>query len=290
MTLLDDAGSDDPAAVRELASRYLAFVNHAFERTSGRFRNFLSYGRQWLEPAGSEDSHGRALWALGTVVGRATDPGRQSLASDLFHAAIPSVTTFTSPRAWAYTLLAIDEYLRAFQGDSSVEALRLVLAERLLGLFQRTRRENWYWFEDSVTYCNARLSQALIVAGSRMQREEMTEAGMRSLEWLVDLQASPRRPSISSRLKPAPPRPRVSRRTASAKTDAGRSMGGEPSTGSSDRTTSTSGSTTPRPVAAAMASIRIASTRTRAPRPPCPFCWRSARCGPATGWRVNPHS
>jgi glycosyltransferase involved in cell wall biosynthesis len=190
MTLLDDGGWDDPQMVRALASRYLAFISHAFERRSGRFRNFLSYARQWLEPCGSHDSHGRALWALGAVVGRAGHPGRHSLAGDLFHAALPAVTTFTSPRAWAYALLGIDEYLRAFQGDSTVEAQRLNLAERLLGLFQRASRPDWPWFEDSVTYCNGRLSQALIVSGDRLHRPDMTGAGMRSLEWLVSLQSS----------------------------------------------------------------------------------------------------
>ena len=182
MTLLEDAGWDDPTVVRALARRYLAFASHAFDRTSGRFRNFLSDGRHWLEPCGSEDSHGRTLWALGAVVGRAGDPGRHSLAGDLFDAALPAVTTFTSPRAWAYALLGIDEYLRAFQGDSTVEARRVELADRLLGLFQRTSRPDWPWFEDSLTYCNGRLSQALIVSGDRMHRRDMIDAGMRSLE------------------------------------------------------------------------------------------------------------
>ncbi len=190
MTLLDDTGTEDPPVVRALASRYLAFVSHAFDRSAGRFRNFLSYARQWIEPAGSEDSHARALWALGAVVGRAGDPGRHSLAGDLFQAATPAVPAFTSPRAWAYVLLGIDEYLRAFQGDSGVQAFRAALADRLLGLFQRTSRPDWPWFEDSATYCNARLSQALIVSGSRMNRKDMSEAGLRSLEWLVSLQRS----------------------------------------------------------------------------------------------------
>jgi len=190
VTFLEEAGSDDPVAVRALASRYLGFVSYAFDRSSGRFRNFLSYGRQWLEPQGSEDSHGRAIWALGAVVGRANDPGRHSLAGDLFHAALPAVTTFTSPRAWAYALLGIDEYLHAFQGDSSVEALREDLTTRLFDLFQRSSGRDWSWFEDSVTYCNARLSQALIVSGARMRRTEIVEAGLRSLEWLVSLQLS----------------------------------------------------------------------------------------------------
>jgi glycosyltransferase involved in cell wall biosynthesis len=191
MSLLEEAGSDDPAVVRALGSRYLAFVSHAFDRATGRFRNFLSYARHWLEPCGSEDSHGRALWALGAIVGRAGDPGRQSLAGDLFHAASPAVTTFTSPRAWAYALLGFDEYLKAFQGDSTAAARRDELADRLFGLFERTSRPDWPWFEDSVTYCNSRLSQALIVSGDRMNRSDMLDAGMRSLDWLISVQSSP---------------------------------------------------------------------------------------------------
>jgi hypothetical protein len=142
MTLLEETGTDDPAAVRALASRYLGFVNYAFNRSSGRFRNFLSYSRQWLEPYGSEDSQGRALWALGAVVGRANDPGRHSLAGDLFHGALPATATFTSPRAWAYVLLGIEEYLRAFQGDSTVEGLREDLATRLFGLLSERAPRN----------------------------------------------------------------------------------------------------------------------------------------------------
>lgn len=191
MTLLDDAGSDAPAAVRALTARYLAFVNYAFDGASGHFRNFLSYSRHWPETNGSEDSHGRAIWALGAVVGRAGDPGRQTLAGELFHAARPALTTFTSPRAWAYGLLGIDEYLRAFQGDSTVSALRADLAQRLLDLFERTHGPDWPWFEDSLTYCNARLPQALIVSGSHMHRPDMVGTGLRALEWLVSVQLSP---------------------------------------------------------------------------------------------------
>jgi glycosyltransferase involved in cell wall biosynthesis len=193
MALLEEGGCDDPVAVRALGSRYLAFVSHAFDRPAGRFRNFLSYSRHWLEPCGSEDSHGRALWALGTIIGRASDPGRQSLASELFHAAMPALTAFTSPRAWAYALLGLDEYLKAFQGDTAAQARRQDLAGRLFGLFERTSRPGWPWFEDSVTYCNGRLSQALIISGDRMQRADMLEAGMRSLDWLIALQSSPDR-------------------------------------------------------------------------------------------------
>jgi len=190
MALVEDAGAEDGKIVRALAARYLAFVSHAFDSAHGRFRNFMSYARQWVEERGSEDSHGRALWALGTVVGRSSDPGKQSLGGELFHAALPSVAAFTSPRAWAFTLLGIDEYLRAFEGDSNVQAVRTLLAQRLLDLFRRSSGSKWPWFEDRVTYSNARLPQALIVSGAWMEDEEMTDAGTRSLQWLADIQCS----------------------------------------------------------------------------------------------------
>jgi glycosyltransferase involved in cell wall biosynthesis len=188
MTLLEDDGSDDPKLVRRLASRYLAFVSNAFNVPLGRFRNFMSHARVWREEQGSEDSHGRALWALGTVVGRSADPGRHSLAGALFHAALPAVSRFSSPRAWAFALLGIEQYLRAFEGDRNVQASGKAIAERLLGLFQRTDRPEWPWFENSVTYCNARLPQALIATASWTGNAEMAATGLRSLEWLTTIQ------------------------------------------------------------------------------------------------------
>jgi glycosyltransferase involved in cell wall biosynthesis len=187
---IEDSGTDERAVVAELGARYLAFVSHAFNRKSGRFRNFMSYARGWTEPFGSEDSHGRALWALGTVVGRSHSPGTRSLSSDLFHAALPAVLDFGSPRAWAYTLLGIDRYLGAFTGDRVVESVREVLADRLMALYESTSGPEWHWFEESVTYCNARLPEALIVSGMGMQRPTMIAAGITSLAWLMSTHRS----------------------------------------------------------------------------------------------------
>jgi hypothetical protein len=166
MTLVEESGSNDPRLVRSLTSRYLAFVSHAFNREAGRFRNFMSHPRLWLEERGSEDSHGRALWALGTVVGCSSDPGRQSLSGALFHSALPAVAELSSPRAWAYALLGIEQYLRAFEGDRHVQTAGREIAERLFQLFRRTNEPYWPWCENRVTYCNARLPQAMIATAA----------------------------------------------------------------------------------------------------------------------------
>jgi hypothetical protein len=103
---------------------------------------------------------------------------------------LPVVDGFSSPRAWAFVLLGIDEYLRAFQGDTHVQAVRTALAERLLALYRRSCSPEWPWFEDRVTYCNARLPHALIVSGARMGDKAMLDAGLESLGWLASIQRS----------------------------------------------------------------------------------------------------
>jgi glycosyltransferase involved in cell wall biosynthesis len=188
-TMLEETPVEPLRSVRALSSRYLAFVNHAFDEERGRFRSFMDYSRHWIVGRDSEDCHGRALWALGSVVGRTSNLAMRRLAGPLFHEALPASTELTSPRAWAYALLGIDGYLRAFQGESGVQAVMTELTERLLVLFRTTATEAWPWFEDRLTYCNARLAQALIVAGARMRCEEATTTGLRALEWLCTVQS-----------------------------------------------------------------------------------------------------
>ena len=184
----------DPAAVQatELAPRYLAFLWHAYNPEHGRFRNFLAYDRCWREECGSEDSHGRALWAVGTVIGRSNQAGLVGVANRLFTQALPSVEHFTSPRAWAYTLIAIHEYLRRFLGDSGVQKMREMLARRLMGLYERQSSSDWLWFEDRLTYSNASLPHALLLSGHGLGLSDMFTAGLRSLAWLTDIQRSGR--------------------------------------------------------------------------------------------------
>jgi glycosyltransferase involved in cell wall biosynthesis len=174
----------------ELATRYLAFIAYAFNPETGRFRNFMDYQRNWLEKSGSDDSHGRTLWALGTVLGRSAVPSLRGIAGGLFEQALPAIHTTTSPRAWAFALLGIHEYLRRFEGDRLVNGIRDELAERLLRLYRTCRSDEWCWFEDRLTYCNAVLPHAMLMCGQWISNPEMTEIGLESLHWLAELQQS----------------------------------------------------------------------------------------------------
>jgi hypothetical protein len=190
--LLDDLGGTPPyASLNGLSSTYLAFLACALNRDTGHFRNFMSFDRRWLEPAGSEDSHGRALWALGIGAARPQRKGQSILCADLFEAALANVESFSSPRAWAFTLLGIHEYLREYPASSRAKAAREVLVADLIRLWKQCATDHWPWFEPGATYDNVRLCQALLLNGRAMGHEEAFRIGIESLRWLVSIQKTP---------------------------------------------------------------------------------------------------
>jgi glycosyltransferase involved in cell wall biosynthesis len=185
--LLEELGNSEAF---NLSSRYLAFVWNAFNVETGRFRNFMDYQRRWLEDVGSDDAHGRALWALGTVLGHSDTPTLHNMAGRLFEKALPAMLETTSPRAWSFALFGIHEYLQRFAGDRRANQVMEELAGRLLDLYQSHRSDEWRWYEDVLTYCNAVLPHALLICGQSLRNSSMADAGLESLEWLADLQRS----------------------------------------------------------------------------------------------------
>jgi glycosyltransferase involved in cell wall biosynthesis len=185
--LLDELGNSESFG---LASRYLAFLGFAFNVQNKRFRNVMDYQRKWAEDTGSDDSHGRALWALGTVLSHSTTPSFNSMAGWLFEQALPSILVTTSPRAWAFALIGISEYSQKFSGDRMANQVSEELAGRLLRLYQSNRSKDWRWFERGLTYCNAALSHALLICGKSIPNGAMADAGLESLHWLAGLQSA----------------------------------------------------------------------------------------------------
>ncbi len=184
-TLLELLGTEQST---EMATRYLAFVMYGFNPETKRFRNFMNYQRHWLEESGSDDSHGRTLWALGTVLGRSNKYSLQQMAGALFEQALPAILETTSPRAWAFAIIGIHEYLRRYSGDRMVNQIRNTLGDQLLDLYQRSKSEGWLWYEEKLTYCNAILPQAMLMCGQWTSNDAMKQAGLESLQWLTAIQ------------------------------------------------------------------------------------------------------
>jgi glycosyltransferase involved in cell wall biosynthesis len=171
-----------------LSASYLSFLTHAFNPSTARFRNFMSYDRRWMETEGSEDSQGRALWALGVAVERAPNRGQLAAATSLFNMALPAAETFIHPRAAALALIGVNAYLGRFAGSTGAKRAAKVLSRRILRAFRTYATDDWYWFEDILTYDNGKLAQALMTTGTVLEHPRMVQAGVKALEWLTDVQ------------------------------------------------------------------------------------------------------
>ena len=184
---------DAPKRVRGLAKTYAAFLRYAFDTRTARFHNFLDVNRRWIDECGSEDCHGRAIWALGTAVGRSVHWSFQAMAELLFARALPAATKFTSPRAWAFSLIGIDEFLNGQKHDPLAKLAKDVredLTTKLVSIFDQVATPGWTWFEEGLTYDNAKLPHALIVSGCASGKASVYDRGIQALRWLVGIQTS----------------------------------------------------------------------------------------------------
>jgi hypothetical protein len=176
--------------LNERTATYAAFLNHAFDRQHGWFHKFMSFDRHWLDKAGSEDCQGQSLWSLGMCVAQAGHGSFQQLAAELFEQALPMAAQFTSPRAWAFALIGIGEYLRRFGGDRRAGQIRESLTAKLMQRYADAATDEWQWFEEVVSYANAKLPHAMILSGGCMNDGAMVELGLKTLRWLVKIQTS----------------------------------------------------------------------------------------------------
>ena len=179
------------ASVTDLSAIYLSFLDDAFNPDAGRFRNFMSYERKWLEEVGSEDSHGRALWALGVMAGWGRSKGQIAVATELFRNALPALETFGDSRAIAFPILGIQAYLRRNDDDRHVWEILRSLGDRLSARFTYYATKDWNWHEDLLAYDNGRLPQALMACGRATQNDDMVSLGIDVLKWLRDVQLDP---------------------------------------------------------------------------------------------------
>lgn len=169
---------------------YASFVQHAWNPDLRRFRNFMAFDRRWCEDVGSDDSNGRALWALGHTVERAQDPALREWARMWFDEVHPIFTAMDYPRTLAFAMLGAAAMVRTDPGHAGAMALIERGGTVLHNLLQASRRPDWAWFEAMLGYDNPRLSQALIEAGLLRQRSDWVAAGLETLDWIATQQTA----------------------------------------------------------------------------------------------------
>lgn len=187
MHRLEAVGARSPET-EALALTYAAFVNHAWNDAAGRFRNFMAYDRRWLEEAGSDDSVARAWWSVAVTAAEAGSPALRRWARALAARAAPHMDGFSALRTYAFLILGLTSLVRADPTLGRERALLKRLAGALVEVLAGSEDGGWCWFEDHLTYDNARLPEALLRAGPLLDDETLTTAGLKSLAWLCGRQ------------------------------------------------------------------------------------------------------
>jgi glycosyltransferase involved in cell wall biosynthesis len=181
----------DPRLTPNWLPVYAGFVEHAWNPDTGRFRNFMNFDRSWKEHAGSEDSCGRAVWALGLAAVNAPEASFRIWARKLYERVIEPLSQLRSPRAQAFMMLGTAALAEADPADPLLSRLLARWGDGLLGLWSEYRQLHWDWFEPVLAYDNARLPEALIRAGLAIGREDFVERGVACLTWLAGQQTTP---------------------------------------------------------------------------------------------------
>ena len=188
MSAMDDL---DPVERDKWTTIYASFVQYAWNPDERRFRNFMNFDRTWCEDVGSEDSNGRAIWALGVTARDGKDPKHRDWARNMFDATASLALDLGSLRAQSFAMLGAAAMLEASPGHELARSILERFPDDHLALLAEARRPEWQWFEIVLAYDNARLPQALIVAGQALERQDLIDCGLETLDWIVAKQTSP---------------------------------------------------------------------------------------------------
>lgn len=177
--------------LERMANTYAAFVQHAWNPDLRRFRNFMAYDRSWLEPVGSDDSFGRTFWALSETTAFGWREDQRVWARALALQALPELTAFPAPRTQAFLTLGLVALDTAQPGSTHIHTLMSSLAHQLARQLRCERTPAWCWFENGLSYDNARLPEALLRAGQALGDKTLIKPGLEALEWLCEIQTAP---------------------------------------------------------------------------------------------------
>jgi len=172
-----------------LIRTYISFLNHS-QMETGYFHNFMSYDRRFMDDQGSEDTLGRVLWGLGTVVRWGTKEQIRALAQNMMAKAAPRILEVESPRAKAYAIIGMYHLLQKFEGASQFRRLLILLADELVSLYKENRSADWEWFEDVIAYGNAKIPEALLRAYQVTQSDEYLNVALESLDFITKEQTN----------------------------------------------------------------------------------------------------
>ncbi|MEO5911681.1 MAG: glycosyltransferase [Pelobium sp.] len=166
----------------DLLPIYLSFIQY-MQCDDGDFRNFLSFKREYLDEAGTDDSYGRTLWSLGYLISNSPNNSYKEFGRELFFSSLQHLDKLTHLRGYANSIIGLANYLKSFP-DDDLKLKMTALADKLVNSYQKNKTKGWNWFEEKMTYDNAILPLALLKAYEISPEFIYKEVGLESLYFL----------------------------------------------------------------------------------------------------------
>lgn len=173
------------AAYRRMLTLALSFLSYAWDPATRGMHNLMAYDRRWIDKPYVGDHVGRAVWALGEVIAAPPSTTVAAPSVELLTEMVPVLESAPSLRTAAFAVIGLARPALRLLPDVLHKSLR-TLADGLVSSYAECARGDWRWFEESLTYDNARLPHALIAAGSRLGDESMRAAGLQALDWYIE--------------------------------------------------------------------------------------------------------
>jgi hypothetical protein len=182
-------GLNTNSETAKLVDVYLSFLYH-MQMENGRLHNFLGYDRRFLDDVGSDDCQGRALWACGCVINSGFNEEKKLLSKEVFDKLLPHALNSKWPRAKAFAILGLSQYLNAYPENQTVSRKMIELTNQLLKIYENGNSVDWCWFEPCLTYCNGRLPQALFEAYQHIRDDDYLQVAKDSFNFILKVQIS----------------------------------------------------------------------------------------------------
>ena len=170
-----DPGRD----VRDLAQLSMRFLLGALD-AQGKCRNRMDRHGTWEDFPALDDCWGRSIWGLGTAASRSDDQLIHQLSTEGLRRAMTQRSPW--PRAMAFAALGAADVLSA---EPENKAAHDLLSDAADGMTGPGHQPGWPWPEARLTYANAVLTEAMIAAGSALDRPVLLRRGLELLDWLL---------------------------------------------------------------------------------------------------------
>ncbi len=185
MVLMAYRQKKDPLAL-ELLPIYLSYI-HYMQNKDGTFRNFLSFKRDYLDEVGSEDSFGRAVWALGYLIGNSPNDAYYQSGRMIFFEACPNFEKLQSLRGIANTMIGICYYLMVNKSDESMIEILRKLTFKIIDQYDVESSPEWKWFEPILCYDNAILPLSLFYSYQFIKEEKVLSVALEAMNFLISI-------------------------------------------------------------------------------------------------------